>query len=132
MPWAQTLRDLSPHLSFHTSACALVSACCSFLLSFSQCVSRGIWDSPTCPPLPLYTHARVHTYTQHTCTCRQRMRTFSCTHRFSSPCYCQLYQGLIIQSVHDHAQGSLHLEHPQSARCLCWIQNTVVVHYWKP
>lgn len=64
MPWAQTLRDLSPHLSFHTSACALVSACCSFLLSFSQCVSRGTWDSPTCPALPLaHMHARVHTHT---------------------------------------------------------------------
>lgn len=58
MPWAQTLRDLSPHLSFHTSACALVSACCSFLLSFSQCVSPGTQDSPTCPALPL-THMSV-------------------------------------------------------------------------
>lgn len=53
MPWAQTLCDLSPHLSFHTSACALVSACCSFLLSFSQCPSPGTQDSPTCPALPL-------------------------------------------------------------------------------
>lgn len=53
MPWAQTLRDLSPHLSLHTSACALVSACCSFLPSFSQRVSHGTWDSPTCPSLPL-------------------------------------------------------------------------------
>ncbi len=49
-----------------------------------------------------------------------------------SPCYCQLCRGPIIQSVHDHAQRSLHLEHQQSARCLCWFQNTVVVHYWKP
>lgn len=57
MPWAQTLSDLSPYLSLHTSACALVSACCSFLPSFSQRVSHGTWDSPTCPSLPL-THAR--------------------------------------------------------------------------
>lgn len=65
MPQAQTLCDLSPHLSFHTSACALVSACCSFLLSFSQRVSRGTWDSPTCPALPL-THVLVcmHIYTK--------------------------------------------------------------------
>ncbi len=30
MPWALTACDLSPHLSLHTSAFALVSACCSF------------------------------------------------------------------------------------------------------
>lgn len=70
MPWAQTLCDLSPHLSFHTSACALVSACCSFLLSFSQCVSPGTQDSPTCPALPPHTltHTRmsvcIHIYTK--------------------------------------------------------------------
>ena len=49
-----------------------------------------------------------------------------------SPCNCQLCWGPIIQSVHDQAQRSLLLEHQQSARCLCWIQNTVVVHNWKP
>ncbi len=30
MPWALTACDISPHLSLHTSAFALVSACCSF------------------------------------------------------------------------------------------------------
>lgn len=56
MPWAQTLGDLSPHLSLHTSACALVSACCSFLPSFSQRVSPGTRDPPlhaSPPHLPL-------------------------------------------------------------------------------
>lgn len=64
MPWAQTLRDLSPHLSLHTSACALVSACCSFLSSFSQLVSHGTRDPlHTCPALPLthpLTCMRIH------------------------------------------------------------------------
>lgn len=135
MPWAQTLSDLSPYLSLHTSACALVSACCSFLPSFSQHVSHETWDSPSCPSLPLTHTACVHAYTQSTCACRRRVRTFSCAHyrgALPSPCYCQLCRGPIIQSVHDHAQRSLHLEHQQSARCLCWVQNTVVVHYWKP
>lgn len=66
MPWAQTLSDLSPYLSLHTSACALVSACCSFLPSFSQHVSHGTRDSPTCPSVPL-THTLVcmHTHKVH-------------------------------------------------------------------
>ncbi len=135
MPWAQTLSDLSPYLSLHTSACALVSACCSFLPSFSQHVSRGTWDSPTCPSLPLpHTRMRIYTKNTHMQTEGENVQLRLPLQCFMlpSPCYCQLCWGPIIQSVHDHAQRSLHLEHQQSARCLCWIQNTVVVHYWKP
>lgn len=52
MPWAQTGSDLSSHLSLHTTACALVSACCSFLPPLSQRVYHELWDSPACPCLP--------------------------------------------------------------------------------
>lgn len=49
-----------------------------------------------------------------------------------SPCYTVSFVGPIIQSVHDHAQRSLHWEHQQSARCLRWFQSAAVVRYWKP
>lgn len=59
MPRAQTLCDLSPYLSLHISVCALVSACCSFLPSFSQHLSCGTEDSPTRPSVPS-TRVRAH------------------------------------------------------------------------
>lgn len=79
MPWAQTLCDLSPHLSLHTSACALVSACCSFLSSFSQRVSHGT-QPPKPPHLPLSApcaHPYVHAYAQSTCMRTQREGEYS-------------------------------------------------------
>lgn len=67
MPWAQTLCDLSTYLSLHISACALVSACCSFLPSFCQRVSYGTSDSSTCTSLPLRRMAVcMHIYQAHT------------------------------------------------------------------
>lgn len=90
------------------------------------------WDLglPHLPPLPL-THTLV---CMHIHKAGENIQLHSLLQCFMppSPCYCQLRWGPIIQSVHDSAQRSLHLEHQQSARCLCWIQNTVVVHYWKP
>ena len=136
MPWAQTPGDLSPHLSLHTSACALVSACCSFLPSFSQSVSRGTWDSPTCSSMPLtHPHSHVHAYTQSTCKKEGdnvQLRSPLRRPMLLSPRLCQPCWGPVIQSVHDHAQRSLHLEHQQSARCLSCTLLAVLVHYWKP
>lgn len=105
MPWAQTHSDLSPHLSLHTSACALVSACCSFLPSFSQHVSLGTSDSPSCTFLPL-THMLVcmHITTVHVHGGR-RVRIFSCV---------QCYLHLTVSPV----QRFLHFQRQQSGRCL--------------
>jgi len=109
MPWAQTLSDLSPYLSLHTSACALVSACCSFLPSFSQHVSHGTRDSPTCPSLPLTHTPCMHAYRQdmHVQTEGEniQLRSLLCCFPLT------LLLSVIIQSVHSHAQRSLHLGH---------------------
>lgn len=96
MPWAQTLSDLSPYLSLHISACALVSACCSFLPSFCQHVSSGTEDSPTAPLCPLHISLSSCIHTKYTDVQieGENIQLGSLLQRFMLPssCYCHLLE----------------------------------------
>lgn len=93
----------------------------SSLLSASMS-PMGPGTPPLAPLCPLHTHTRslvcacIYTLHVHTQTEGENIQLRSLLRCFvlPSPCYCQLCWGPIIQSVHDHAQRSLHLEHQQS------------------
>lgn len=133
-----TLWFISSFIFAHICLCPCV--CLLLIPPFFQPVCLS-WDLGL-PHLPL-SAPNTHTHTR-LCACiyTKHMRSLVAGENIQlrsplrflmlpSPCYCQLCWGPVIQSVHDHAQRSLLLQYRQSARCLSWTLNTVVVHYWE-